>query len=315
MGDIIVVGNIGSDLFLDAESPEVLKGGLPSICYPVGAKIAVKDISFFTGGGGFNTSATFSKMGLKPMFFGRLTKDEQGKKLLGELKKQKIKFIGSSGNGVGAHSVIIDSVKGHRTILVFKGKDNHIDAKGVKKYKTKWFYFSSMVGKSLKAQQEIAKHAKKIGAKIAYNTSQYLIKAERKEVLKLTKKVDVLILNKEEAELLAGSKERVAEKLMSLGPKILCITDGPKGAIAYDGDRIYSIIPHNIRAKEPTGAGDAFGAGFVSALIKKKDIKIALDVGISNAESVISYFGATNKVLRWEEALGKKKHMIKVSKW
>ncbi len=317
MGDIIVVGNMVSDFFLDTEAHETMKDSLPSICYPVGAKIAVKDITLGIGGGGFNTSVTFAKMGLKPAFYTKLTNDLQGKSFLNVLKKEGVSFIGSLGKGVGGYSVILDSEKHHRTILTFKGKDNHIDSKGIKRHKAKWFYFASMKEKSLKAQQEIAKYAKKIGAKVAYNASEYLIKAERKEVLKLVKLVDVLILNKEEAELLSRSKEEVGERLIKLGPKIICVTNGAEGVVCFDvkNKRVYSIIPHNIKVKEPTGAGDAFASGFVSALVKGEEIKVALEVGLSNSESVISHFGATNKVLKWGEALKSKRHRVRVAKW
>ena len=320
MGDVIIIGNIASDYFLDSKWPETKKEGLPSVCYPVGAKIFVEEMGILTGGGGFNSSVTFSRMGLKTSYFGKIMKDSQGEKFLKDLRKEKIKFIGIRGKGIGAHSIILDTLKHHRTIFVFKGKDNNIHFKNLKGEKPRWFYFSSMIKDSLKAQQEFARYAKKNGIKVAYNPSEYLIRGERKAVLKLVKKIDVLILNKEEAELLTGSEEKVSEKLIDLGPEIICITDGKNGAIAYDceNSRTYSVLTNPIKVKETAGAGDAFASGFISALIKGKELKFALELGITNAEKVIQYTGASEKILTWDEALREIKrrpHKVRVAKW
>jgi sugar/nucleoside kinase (ribokinase family) len=87
-----------------------------------------------------------------------------------------------------------------------------------------------------------------------------------------------------------------------LGPKIVCITDKKKFVTAYDGLKTYKLKPHKIKVVERTGAGDAFASGFVAGLIRGKDIKFSLKIGLANAESVIRYFGAKNKLLTWREA-------------
>ncbi|MFC1685521.1 carbohydrate kinase family protein [Nanoarchaeota archaeon] len=317
MGDIIVVGNITSDFFMDTKVAESLQDKQTSICYPISSKIFVKKMNMFTGGGGYNSSVSFSRLGLKPSFLGKITKDAQGKGLLKALRKEKIKFIGSLGNGIGSYSVILDSAEHHRTIFVFKGKDNHLLKKDFKHPKTKWYYFASMIGESMKTQIEIAKHAKKVGSKIAYNPSEYLIREDKEKVLRLVKLVDVLILNKEEADLIVG-KEKVAEKIRALGPEIVCITDGKNGAVAYEGDKVYGVLPKNVKVKETAGAGDAFASGFLAGWIKRENMKEALEFGVTNAESVIGHLGATNNLLTWQQMLSKVKknpHRIKVSRW
>ncbi|MBI2142555.1 hypothetical protein HYU15_03655, partial [Candidatus Woesearchaeota archaeon] len=37
-------------------------------------------------------------------------------------------------------------------------------------------------------------------------------------------------------------------------------------------------------------------------IIKRNDMKFALQLGVANAESVISHFGAHNRLLTWKEA-------------
>ena len=62
-------------------------------------------------------------------------------------------------------------------------------------------------------------------------------------------------------------------------------------------------MPHKVKVVETTGAGDAFASSFLSGLLKKNDIKFALKLAIINAESVIQYHGAKNKLLTYREAL------------
>jgi sugar/nucleoside kinase (ribokinase family) len=56
-----------------------------------------------------------------------------------------------------------------------------------------------------------------------------------------------------------------------------------------------------VDAYERTGAGDAFGSGCLSALIKGKDITEALLWGTVNSASVIGYVGAQRGLLKEDE--------------
>ena len=91
-----------------------------------------------------------------------------------------------------------------------------------------------------------------------------------------------------------------------MGPKIVVITDKDKPTVAYDGEKKYSIKPHNIKVVERTGAGDAFASGFVAGLVAGKNINKCLKLGLRQGESVIKYFGAKNKLLKMDLKHGKK---------
>jgi ribokinase len=170
------------------------------------------------------------------------------------------------------------------------------------KMRTKWFYLSSMLGKGFEMQKKLVKWAKKNNVKVAYNISGYLAKKGLRYLKSVLNGVDVLILNKEESEMLVG-KSRTLEKLGKI-INVVCVTDGPRGAVARDnlGD-VYSVKTSGAKCVEATGAGDAFACGFVAGLVKGKTIGESLQVGAANAESVIGYKGAKNKLLSWREAI------------
>ena len=166
--------------------------------------------------------------------------------------------------------------------------------------------------------EKLASYASKNNIKIAFNISPYLAKKGKKFLGNILKKTSILILNKEEAELLSGKKDKVGnllKNLSKLGLSIVAITDGEKGVYAYDKKNMYYGKPHNVKIVETTGAGDAFASSFLSGIIKKNDIKFAIDLGMTNAESVIQHHGAKEILLTYSEALkAMKKRLRKIIK-
>ena len=275
------------------------------MCYPIGEKILIKNSKMDVGGGGTNTAVAFSRLGLKTGWIGRVGDDFYGKKILNLMKKEKVKFLGKIGkNEISGYSVILDSKAKNRTILTYKGTNDEIDFNDVSlnKIKTKWLYFSSLLGKSLETQKKLASLLFRKGVKLAFNPSSYLIK--NKNISKLIKLSEVIILNKEEGQMLLEKYGKKEEDLLNgigeLGPKIVVITDKDKKISCYDSynNKKYYLVPHKIKVVERTGAGDAFASGFVAGLIVGKSVNESLKLGLRESESVIRYFGAKNKLLR-----------------
>jgi len=296
--DVITFGSGVVDVFVNTDIAE--KHGF--MHYPVGSKILIKDLKFDIGGGGTNTAVAFARLGLKTGWIGELGEDGNGMKILELLNKEKVKFFGKivKGESTG-YSIILDSKGGERTILTYKGANNEISMQDIKlrKLKTKWLYYSSLLGKSLGTQKQLISILKaKRNTKLAFNPSMYLIKKEN--LFGLLKVTDILILNKEEAQTLTRKKENLLENLHKLISKqgLVVITDKDKLISCYDGKKKYFLKPHKVKVVERTGAGDAFASGFVAGQIAGKSIPYSMALGLRESESVIRYFGAKNKLLR-----------------
>jgi len=294
--DVITFGSAVVDVFVDTDVAEKHD----FISYPVGSKILIKDLKFDLGGGGTNTAVAFSRLGFKTGYIGKLGKDEYAKEILAMLEKENVKFLGKIDKEMSTgFSVILDSREKERTVLTYKGANDFLGFHELKlgKLETKWIYFSSLLEESFETQVKLAEIMKKRNVNLAFNPSAYLIK--RKNIRKLLKLTDILILNKEEAEMLVGKKQNLSYELYKLiDSGIVVITDKDKKAIAYDGFKEYFIIPNKIKVVERTGAGDAFASGFVAGQIAGKSIQQSLKLGLMESESVIRYFGAKNNLLR-----------------
>lgn len=317
--DIITMGSATVDVFAhtDSSQSELLKiHGHKDIAYPLGAKILIKHLDFFIGGGGTNTAVAFSRLGLKTAYLGKIGKDENGLKIFKCLQDEKIHFLGRSLGEISGYSVILDSVKEDRTIFAYKGCNDELSFNNlhIKDIDSKWLYFSTMMKESFKTQEKIAKYAHEKGIKIAFNPSSYQVKQGYAFIKNILSKTEVLIFNKEEAQILLKFKSTRAidssdiilmmKKIHKLGPKIIIITDGKNGAScynSYDG-YLYFAKPGNVKVVETTGAGDAFASSFVAGLIYGKNIEFCMKLGMINAESVIKYRGAKNILLHKQEA-------------
>ena len=153
--------------------------------------------------------------------------------------------------------------------------------------------------------------------KIAFNASQYLARKGTSYLKKILKRTDILVLNKEEAALLVrnSSFKNMLKKLHKLGPKIVSITNGNNDSHTLYNNTMYIGKPTHVKIIETTGAGDAFASSLLSGVIKKNNIEFAIKLATTNAESVIQYHGAKEKLLTYNEALRvMKKRPVKVIK-
>ncbi|MEM4397013.1 MAG: carbohydrate kinase family protein [Candidatus Woesearchaeota archaeon] len=309
MYDVITVGSSTIDVFAKVVSELIkiksIKETQELIAYPSGSKILINDLVFLSGGGGTNTAVSLSKAGLKIAYLGKIGNDANSSMILKELKKEKVSFIGVKAKGMSGYSVILDSLEGDRTILTYKGVNDFLHFKEInlKKLKTKWFYFSSMVNESYKTLEKLADYAEKNNIKIAFNPSNYLAEKGSVFLKEVLSRTFLLVLNREEAELLVGKNDikKVILDLMNFGPKIAVVTDGKNGSYTIKDTVFYHVIPNLVKSTETTGAGDAFASTLLACLIKGKTIEEALILGTKQAESVISEKGAKKGLLEWQD--------------
>jgi ribokinase len=325
MFDVICVGTATIDVFARTKYSELIKISDPKgeqslLAYPTGSKILIEEMNFTTGGGGTNVAAALSMLGLKVAYLGCMGKDSNSDFVIKDLNRFKINTdLIVRKEGQTGYSIILDSIEHDRTILTYRGLNNDMDFKDIAKNKlrTRWFYFSAMMDRSFNAQVQLAKYAEKNNIKIIYNISSYLAEKGRIFLKEILCRTEILVLNKEEAELIVG-KDKIAQMaidLNRLGPKYVVITDGKNGAYCYNDGFFYFAPTSDIKVVETTGAGDAFASTFLYGMLKKKDISIAMQLATTNSESVISHHGAKTKLLSEREALAiLKKRPIRIVK-
>lgn len=289
------------------------------LAFEYGAKVNVKEVYFTLGGGACNTVISFSRLGLKTATLISVGDDDNGKAVLKSLREERVdtKFVQTRKDLKTAFSFILTGGKyKEHTAFLFRGASNKLDfkEKDLAKFKTDWFHISHLSGSNWKKLMNTAvRKVKKEGIKMSFNPGNEQLAAGKKGLKNILKATEVLILNKDEAielvvsgvDYLKGDKKSLNKTsnllkiLKEWGPKNVVITEGKKGASAYDGHRVYRAEAFGKKVVDTTGVGDAFGSSFVAGLIiKKGDIKKALKYGVINSGSVVSEVGAQNGLLK-----------------
>lgn len=106
---------------------------------------------------------------------------------------------------------------------------------------------------------------------VVADTMNFWIDGELELLKQLMKRVDVLVINEEEARQLSGKHHmvQVLEQLVKMGPKTLVVKQGEYGAILFTEDDLFSAPALPLTAIDPTGAGDTFAGGFLGYIAKQ----------------------------------------------
>ena len=110
---------------------------------------------------------------------------------------------------------------------------------------------------------------------VAADTMNLWIDIKRDELLRTLARVHTLMLNDEEARLLAGEHNlrRAAADILKLGPSSLIIKRGDAGALLFHGGGVFAAPAMPLaEVKDPTGAGDSFAGGLMGYLAYAGDL-------------------------------------------
>ena len=305
MVKILSVGAAVQDIFL-SHSPELKPVADKTadelfLKIELGSKNDVNNIDFSTGGGATNASVTFARQGLEAEFMGTIAHDPAGLAVLDDLDREGVdtsKISYSTKHHTG-YSVVLLASNGERSFLTYRGASTHYDIKNFDLSGTNadWLYVSSMAG-NMEILDKIFDNAKKLGMKVFFNPGKDELK-QIDQLKGLLVDVDVLSVNKEEAQLIVDGNdlEEIVRKLMHYVPTAI-VSDGPNGVIATDGKVIVRAgMYEDVPVIDRTGAGDAFGSGFLSKWATGKSLKDSIVFASANSTNVVTKIGAKAGIL------------------
>ncbi len=306
--EVLTIGAAVQDCFLRSNQFEekmnrFAPDGLDA-CVPLGSKIQLEDLETLVGGGATNAAVTFSRFGLKTACIARIGKDATGDDIIAELKKNKVDVSGLQvdADSKTGRSIILISGSGHRAIFTYRGAAAHVATRRVTwtDFAPSWIYLTSLGGDLDKVHGVFAA-ASRLSARVAWNPGGLELEHGKRKLAPFLKQTDVLILNREEAALLAQKPPRDLRGIFkTLSPTTgiaLTVTDGQQGAYLH-ADRVTLFAPA-LKAKRvnTTGAGDAFGSAFVASLARKRSLPQSLQAAMLNATGVVTHMGAHAGIL------------------
>ena len=308
--DFLAIGDITTDTFIRLKEAHIncrVDTSSCEICLKFADKVPFEYTKVIKAvGNSANAATAVARLGIRSGLMAQIGNDQNGKECLDTLREEKIdiRYIKThAGMPTNYHYVLWYDVD--RTILV-----NNIEYPykfPVINKPPKWIYLSSLAHNTRPYHEEILKYLQDHQeVKLAFQPGTFQIKLGLEELKAIYKRTEVFICNVEEAQKILGTNSQDIKILLAemhtYGPKIVLITDGPKGAFMLDGEHFYfiPIYPDPKPAVERTGCGDSFASTFVAALILGKSPLEALVWAPINSMSVIQFVGAREGLLNRE---------------
>ena len=310
MHDFVAIGDIVTDAFIKLKDASVncdVNNEHCTITMSFSDKVPYESVDVVRAvGNSSNAAVAASRLGLNSALVTNMGDDANGRECLDVLKNEGISLE------------FVDIHKGLETnyhYVLWYGDDRTILVKH-QKYprrlpdikRPKWLYLASLGGDTLEYHGEIIEYIKNHkDVKLAFQPGTFQMKAGYEAFKEIYQNCQIFFCNTEEAERILGVTglkiEEVLEKMRALGPKIVVITEGPKGLYAFDGEnKIYlPAYPDPKPPLERTGAGDALASTTVAALALGKTLEQALMWGLVNSMSVVQQVGAQKGLLTREK--------------
>lgn len=246
-------------------------------------QIVIKNLFIDVGGCAANFSYALSKFNVKVRFIGKLSNDIFRNFILERMKGVDMKIIDSEiPTGI---TYAINFKDNTRSFITYQGSNASLTIKDINfeliegKFLHIASYFLQNLGKE--GTLKIFKYAHKKGMKTSFDTGWSVSgwkKEEVEEIREILNEVDVFFPNLDEAKKITNenNKDKICDKLLSYGTKIVALKMGKNGAyIVNEKERIF-VEPLKINEEEikgSTGAGDVFDAGFIYGMLKNFDLK------------------------------------------
>lgn len=322
MRRVICVGSASHDIFFPTKEGVVFKTpkdltAQVKVAFELGGKFRSDDRYESIGGVAANVAVGLSRLGIEAACYSRIGTDTLGQSIRATLAQEGVKTeLLELDRDVKSDlsAIIVIMQTGDRIIFHNRDANERLHVTQDKLQEADWLYVSSLNGEWRKTVTTLRQAVHEHGQRLALNPGQHNLKDDPALMLEFLREAHALFLNKDEAIeiLLTNDLERrpehlnderfLLEMLHRLGPTVVAVTDGRRGAWTTNGRetwRAESFEPHGLL--DTTGGGDAFGSGYFSAYLKGYPIETCLRYGITNAGSVVGYYGATPGLLTEEK--------------
>lgn len=257
----------------------------------------VIDFKEAPGGSAANTVVGLARLELKTGYIGKLAEDREGELLLNDFRKENVDTRGIIISKKDRSGVVMGYVdgKGERALYVDPGVNDWLEFKEIKldyAADTEFLHLTSFVGeKPFEAQKRLMNQLSDV--KISFDPGALYARKSLTSLKPIIKRTFVMLPNENEIRLLTGKDyEGGSKTLIKEGVDVVAVKLGEKGCYVTDGKERHLVEPYEKKVVDTTGAGDAFCAGFLYSLIKRRDLYECGKLGNFVAACCISKMGA-----------------------
>lgn len=303
-----------------------------------GRKAEAEEVSTHAGGGAVNAAVAMARLGMEVAVLAKLGVDARADAILKRLEQEGVStgWIKRDPRSPTGASVFISSHDRNAAVFTFRGANTLLAAEDLsdEAFAANVIYVANLSNELAACFPAIVERGKKHGALVAANPGPRQLSARGNEFLESLGAIDILILNRIEADVLAprlitrwgeggpglifppgepvpalatrglvggGFEMSIVSYLRALtqlGPKYVTVTDGAQGAFVGSHEEIIFSPAFKSKVIGTAGAGDAFGATLTAYLAMGYPIDEAVSAATVNSASVVGHVDTQTGLLR-----------------
>lgn len=263
--DVIGIGQNSYDHVAELDAFPTLAG-----------KSAARSYATLPGGQIATALLACARLGLRAAFVSSVGDDPPGDAVLRPLREagvdvSEVRRIPGAETQIAL--VLVDRPSGERTVIWYRDPRLGLEVANLCRASIERARLLHLDASDPDVGCWAAKVAREAGIPVVLDADRY--RPELDDVLRL---VDFPIVGREFAEIYTagGAVQDALVKLCAAGARLAVVTLGAIGALARSGDRMIESSAFRIDVRDTTGAGDAFHAGFIWALLEGLDAERAL---------------------------------------
>ncbi len=316
MTKVLGMGNALVDIMTTLESDNTLqqfelpKGSMQLVDFEFSNKVnsgtnhLEKQIA--SGGSAANTIHGLAKLGIETGFIGKVGKDEFGEFFHQDMVKSNITPQLLKSNTPTGKAMALISTDSERTFATYLGAAVELSPNDISPEQFEGYGFFHIEGYLVQNHaliEKAVKLAKEKGLTVTLDMASYNVVEENLEFLKeiLTKYVDIVFANEEEAKSFTGKEPDDALVHFSELCDIAIVKIGKKGSMVKRGEDQHFVAPIPVESIDTTGAGDLYAAGFIYGLIKEFPLEKCGAIGSIIAGKTIEVVGPKMNEDKWTE--------------
>ena len=256
-----------------------------------------------SGGSAANTVITTAQLGGKVFYSCKVASDPSGDFFYADLKQSGVDTNldhHEREHGITGKCIVMVTPDADRTMNTFLGITANFSSRELVPEALKasnYLYIEGFLVAS-PPSFEAALVAKEIAEKAQVKTALTLSDPNMVLYFKdqlsalMAKKLDLLFCNEHEAQLFCGMDD--LDQIQAMLKKVahsFVITQGPRGALLYDGHETHLIPSHPVKAIDTVGAGDVFAGAYLHGLSQGVKPVLAARLASFAAAKVVSKFG------------------------
>ena len=259
-----------------------------------------------SGGSAANTIHGLGMLGIEAGFIGSIGIDEMGNLFETEMKNAGIitKFFRrETPTGVAIALISPDSERSFATYLGAAVELNPSDLSDAFFSRYDMLYLEGYLIFNRPFIEKACMLAKDLNMEVVLDLASYnVVEAKLSDFREIVSKyVDILIANSEEAKAFTGSDNIEALHEMSKMSSVAIIKNGGEGSIIKSCNEIIKIEAVTANVCDTTGAGDSYAAGFLYGYCLNYPLHVCGKIGSLLAAKVIETTGARLPAETWDE--------------